>query len=362
MGTSHIAFKDLFRTLGNTIISPPKPTQKTLSLGTKYSPEFACLPYKIILGTYIECLERGADTLVTSGGHGPCRAGHYAQLHEKILKDLGYDFEMLIFDQPRRDLRGFFHNIRVLNTANLSLLAMAREVRRVWEKLKALDSLEQLSHRIRPLEQEQGTVTTVYRKALKRVDAAHSTDEISKAFITGKEELLSIPTKPDFVPYKVGMVGEIYVLLEPFANLDVEETLENLGAYVERSIYLTGWTRENTISDTLGRTGGMSIKEAASPYLDQMVGGHGQDSVGNTIIYAKRGFDGIIHLAPFTCIPEIVAKSILPQVSKDYNIPVMSLSYDEQTARAGMVTRLEAFIDLMERKRHHKTGKIQEAS
>lgn len=82
-----------------------------------------------------------------------------------------------------------------------------------------------------------------------------------------------------------------------------------------------------------------------------MCGGHGRESVGHTILYAKKGFDGVIHLSPFTCIPEIVAKSILPAVSKDYNISVLSISLDEQTGKAGLRTRLEAFVDLLDKKR-----------
>jgi predicted nucleotide-binding protein (sugar kinase/HSP70/actin superfamily) len=56
-------------------------------------------------------------------------------------------------------------------------------------------------------------------------------------------------------------------------------------------------------------------------------------------------------VAPFTCIPEIVAKSILPRVSQDFRIPVLSLTIDEQTGRAGVETRLEAFIDLLRERR-----------
>lgn len=54
---------------------------------------------------------------------------------------------------------------------------------------------------------------------------------------------------------------------------------------------------------------------------------------------------------PFTCIPEIVARSILPRVSRDLGIPVMSLILDEQTGLAGVLTRLEAFVDLLARRR-----------
>ena len=72
---------------------------------------------------------------------------------------------------------------------------------------------------------------------------------------------------------------------------------------------------------------------------------------GNSIIFAERGFDGVIQLSPFTCIPEIVAKSILPQVCKEHGIGFLTISLDEQTGKEGLRTRLEAFTDLLMAKR-----------
>jgi len=53
-------------------------------------------------------------------------------------------------------------------------------------------------------------------------------------------------------------------------------------------------------------------------------------------------------------MPEIVAESILPDISKDYGIHSLTLIMDENTGEAGMVTRLEAFTDLLARKKETK--------
>ena len=63
------------------------------------------------------------------------------------------------------------------------------------------------------------------------------------------------------------------------------------------------------------------------------------------MLYARNGFDGIIHLAPFTCMPEIVAENIMPSTKED--IPVLAVTCDEQQSKQGMLTRLEAFTDLI---------------
>ena len=51
--------------------------------------------------------------------------------------------------------------------------------------------------------------------------------------------------------------------------------------------------------------------------------------------------DGIVHILPFTCMPEIVAQSILPLVSRDYQLPILTMVVDEHTGIAGVRTRLE---------------------
>ena len=53
-------------------------------------------------------------------------------------------------------------------------------------------------------------------------------------------------------------------------------------------------------------------------------------------------------------MPEIVAQNILPKVSRKEDIPVMSLVLDEQTGKAGYITRIEAFVDLVKRKKRQK--------
>ena len=89
----------------------------------------------------------------------------------------------------------------------------------------------------------------------------------------------------------------------------------------------------------------------AKPYLPTLIGGHTQQCIGHAVHYAKTGYDGLVQIYPMTCMPEIVSRSILSQVEKDYNIPILYLIVDEQTGEAGFQTRLEAFVDYIEKGR-----------
>lgn len=85
----------------------------------------------------------------------------------------------------------------------------------------------------------------------------------------------------------------------------------------------------------------------AKKYLEMQIGGHECHNIGNMIEYKKQGYDGIVHLMPFGCLPELVTQTLAPKISSDNNLPILTLSLDEQTGIANNLTRIEAFVDLL---------------
>ncbi|MEW6524221.1 MAG: CoA protein activase [Bacillota bacterium] len=347
MGTSVLAFTRLVEDLGHQPVPPPRPSRRTLDLGVKYAPEFACLPFKILLGSYLEALEAGATTIVTTGGVGPCRAGLYGVAHREILKGLGHTPEFIVFEPVMSGPGLFWANLRKLSVG-VSLRSLASIIRLTWERLLAFDRLESLLHYLRPRVLDIPSLDRTYNQALEAVAAATHRAAVALASEEGVRAMRRVPADLGRRVVRVGIVGEIYVVLEPAANLNIERHLGELGAEVHRSIFLTGYARENAM-----RPGGNhDIKGLARAYVPQLLGGHGQETIGHTVAYAREGVDGVVQLAPFSCIPEIVARGILPRVSEDHDIPVISFFLDEQTGEAGMRTRLEAFVDLLSRRQH----------
>jgi len=98
---------------------------------------------------------------------------------------------------------------------------------------------------------------------------------------------------------------------------------------------------------------------AAYPYLREEVGGHGQMSVGETVLAKEEACDGVVHLFPFTCMPEIVAQNILVKASDDLDVPTLTVIVSEQTGEAGLQTRVEAFLDILEERRRGKHGVLE---
>lgn len=347
MGNMYIPLKTLFELMGFEVISPPLCTKKTLELGVKYSPEFACLPLKINIGNFIEALEKGADTIVMAGGIGPCRFGYYGEVQREILKKLGFNFEIIILEPPKGHFLDLAKKLRSI--VNIKALLHASKI--AWIKAVLLDEVDNRSSKIRAVENKMGDTDKMYNTLVKKIDDTNSSEGLDTLKLEIAQKFNSIPVNDEKTPPKVGVVGEIYTVLEPFVNLNIEKQLGELGVEVYRSIYITDWVRENLFPSILRPKEHKQILELAKPYINCFIGGHGQETVAQVVNYSRHGFDGVIQLLPFTCMPEIVAKSVLPRVSKAYNIPVMTLVLDEHSSETGFRTRLEAFVDMINHKK-----------
>ncbi|MDD4751666.1 MAG: CoA protein activase [Desulfitobacteriaceae bacterium] len=354
MGTP-IGYKKIAALLGHEVIDPPKPTQRTIDLGVKYSPEFACFPMKVLLGSYIEAIELGADTLISSGGHGPCRAGFYGEVQSKILRSMGYDVDLIIFDSIKRDFLGFYRKVKKIKGKH-SWRDVWYTLKFSYHTIKILDFLEQQIETVRAYEVHKGQSTKVWEMIEKKIDGAYSDAELDRVKKEAQEMIdeIKLVQVPEEQKIRIGIVGEIYVVMESSVNMRVEERLGELGCEVRRSQYLSEWVDFNLIPARFSPSREPEILRKGEKYIEIIIGGHAKQNMGAIVDYKEQGFDGIVHLMPFGCLPELISQSIMPKVSEDLDIPVLTLSLDEQTGRANSLTRLEAFVDLI---RTRKNGK-----
>ncbi|HEX3032435.1 MAG TPA: CoA protein activase [Bacillota bacterium] len=351
MGNMYIALRALLERLGLEVIVPPPSSKRTLNLGVQHGPEFACLPLKINLGNFIEAAEKGANGIVMAGGVGPCRFGYYAQIQREILRDLGYPFKMFVLEPPDRSMAQFLAELRQL-TRNNSWLDIIQAIRFGWKKAVAVDRLEKQLHQHRPREIRRGQSEKIYKQGLTRVDQAKTVRQIAEAEAATRAEFAALPIDKQKQCLQIGIVGEIYLQLDPFANCNLERLLGEMGVEVERSICLSEWVNEHLFKGLVhGIPDSKEAKAKARPYINHFLGGHGQDTVGSAIKFQEEGKDGIIQIAPLTCMPEIVAQSIFDKVREERQLPTMSLVVDEHAGEAGMITRLEAFVDLLGRRK-----------
>jgi predicted nucleotide-binding protein (sugar kinase/HSP70/actin superfamily) len=66
--------------------------------------------------------------------------------------------------------------------------------------------------------------------------------------------------------------------------------------------------------------------------------------------YARNKVDGIIGVMAFGCGPDSLMMHLVQRRAQDEGIPFMCLTIEEHTAEAGIITRLEAFLDMIHRR------------
>lgn len=345
LGNYYVAFNYfLSKCLKCKVIVPPSNSKKTIMLGDKYSPTFVCAPFKFNLGNYIEALDKGANVLIQGGGG--CRYGYYGELQEKILRDLGYEFEFynLIYDNHVSLKKGYKFCKKMNKRTNplkclyylfntILMIIFIDNIERYmrhnmgFEVVK--DSFEKLEKEYLNTFKGNGIIKNIYLyKKYKK-----------------KFKKLAINKPSNYI--KVKVLGELYTLMNDSASCNIEKKLIKMRVDVDRKTDLTYLLiTKRFILPRLIKRG----KEYIKYHL-------GADASGSVVLSAEAGinnYDGILHLKSFGCTPEISAMSIMPKISSKYNIPILYFSFDAEDNEVGVDTRLEAFYDMILMKRENK--------
>lgn len=359
MGNIDAALRMIAETIGMKVVRPPENSNKMLELGVKNSIEGICLPYKLNLANYISALEAGANTLIMFQAPGSCRFGNYTSMAERTLRKMGYKFDMIVFDMYQskmlQTLEALFYTAGCYNP-----FKYYKGFSGGFNKAFAVDAAEKLLFYYRPREINKGESENCYKKWHRIIDEAQSLKECRELKKRIEEDFNKISIDEKKLVPKVFLSGEFFVLLDPYTNQNIEKTLGDLGIEVQRQIFFSDWL-EHVLQPSIfykkESHRERSVKYAKD-YMKRPIGGECIETIGDAVYAARNGIDGIIHIMPFGCMPEIAAQNILPKVSRQENIPVLEIVLDEQTGKTGNITRIEAFADLIKRRKMRKMNEI----
>lgn len=337
IGNYNIVFEFMFqRGLGLEYVNPPKMTDKTLELGAKYSPDSVCAPFKFMLGNYIEAIEAGANILVSVGGL--CRLGYYGELHEQILRDLGYNAKFVNFAQSRlKKPSTWYEKFKDLNP-EMSLVKIGETMPTAIKMIKYLDAVDAYLRQNLGFETEDGSFLTLYDEYLEALREIRSLKELKALQRKYRRLFHEVEIEKPKNPLKVAIVGEYYTVMQPFSNHFMEKWLAKRGIEISRWMNLT-----NSLIDRPEK----EVRKHIKPYANYDMGATSMYTIDSALKCAKKNFDGIIHIKSAGCMPEIDTMSVLQNISKDYKIPILYISFDSQTGDLGLETRLEAFYDMI---------------
>lgn len=283
--------KSFLEDVGIEVIMPTKISREMIKLGVANSSDMMCFPYKVTLAQQIWALENGATDLIMFNSCGLCRLKHYYQIQELTLRELGYKFNMHVV--TRKNIPKVVRRL-----GQVSYLGAFKKLARGYAKIKEMEE-------------------RVYRFSPAR-------------------------------DLNIGIIGEIYTMLEGDINFDIVRKLQRRGANVHMSLTLSDYLNEST-----ERGGKEDIREAKK-LLDQDLGGHGFQSIVNTIYYGKQGYDGVLHIMPLSCMPESTVEPLVDYVAERYEIPLYRFPIDEASFEVGFNTRLDTFLSMLKRRRRWK--------
>jgi len=255
--------------------------------------------------------------------------------------------------------------------------------RLAWQGIVSVDLLTKKLLETRPYEKEKGATERVYQETLTMIcntirEGGDLEASLKKSIEAFNRVAVDHPgTKP-----LIGIVGEIFVRLNPFSNEDVIRKIEQYGGeawlapltewilYVN-TIAKNGSLRKRSFANLLkvfltdyyqkkdehrlerlfkghlrnfGEPKTKSLFKKAKPYVDSSFEGEAILSVGKTIDFAKRGASGIVNIMPFTCMPGTIVSTLLKRYREENsNIPILNMAYDGQE-QTNTLTRLEAFM------------------
>jgi len=150
---------------------------------------------------------------------------------------------------------------------------------------------------------------------------------------------ISTPKEGKRSTLRVGFVGHPYNLFDSDINKDVLTLTKNLGIEIFTSDLLSEKEIARQISDL----------------SKEIYWSSGREIVGTLFYFLKGGVDGVVFLTSFKCgidalLQEFIKRSL--KVQRETAVPFLVLSFDEHTGREGLITRLEAFKDVMEQRKH----------
>jgi predicted nucleotide-binding protein (sugar kinase/HSP70/actin superfamily) len=141
---------------------------------------------------------------------------------------------------------------------------------------------------------------------------------------------------------RIGVVGRPYYLNDPFLNKGIAEKVTTRGYDIITTESLTQTEVDRQISKLSKR----------------VYWSFGKEMVGSALRFAEDPeIKGIINLASFGCGQDSFNSEIVSHhVRRMGNTPLLSLIFDEHWSDGGLITRMEAFLDVIARRNRKEKG------
>ncbi len=382
-------------------------TYKGMDLGKKFTSGKECYPCQVTTGDILYALKDEKEKLGEAfhpedyvvfmpTAEGPCRFGMYNK-YQRIILDSFPDFQNVKIGTSNA------HEAYAMD--GMVEKAQVTDLRMVgYFALVVGDILDRLLWRVRPYEREQGItddfiehsmndLTASFEKYGAKKDFNRILDHLEEIIKEGKSIIdPSISPKP-----LIGIVGEIYLRSHFHSNQDVIRLLEKYGGEVVNAS-IAEWFNYTTYDRLREAKRGLtlSLKQfhfgGTKAYLKEIIR-HGAElwyqqrkqdqvydrakkvmflagdhrishlekileeedlysfelgtetclSIPGIMAYMKEGYNGVVNVYPFTCMPSTVTSAIVRPIMNRMKVPYLDTPYDG-TFQPGREAAIRTFM------------------
>ncbi len=305
-------WETFFQNLGAEVVTSGKTNKKALDYGVKEALADACVPIKLYFGHVLNLTEKGVDYLfvprVVCLNHETTYCPKFLGLPDMIryvLKDIPplIDVRMDVREGTGALFRAYYETGKTLGAR--------------WQTVICA----------------YGRAIYAWRRFFSLLQAGWQPPEAM--------EILRNKTRPRF-PRKntdltFAILGYPYIIYDQFISVGLLNKLYKMG--------IKPVTAENLPWRALVKQRDVLDKRLFWTFSDLAY-------KATQLVLKRGGVDGIIHLTAFGCGPDAMLDKYMEMLVRERSsIPFMSLTIDEHSGEAGMTTRLEAFADMVRRKK-----------
>ena len=337
-----------FHALGIEVVTSPPTQRKIMEQGLKNASDETCLPLKLLAG-HIQALDK-VDAIflprMVSVEADTYSCPKFLGIPESLLPVVPAGIPVLTVTLNLR--KGQRQVLKDLQVLGLQLGKDKADIRKAftlaqeWQK-RYQDSRGEgwdFEESIRQIESATKNATNSQKGLL---SSQRTWKDRLFAKMSRKISIPTIASTPsmdhDTNRMRIALVGHSYLTHEDYANLNI---LGKLGEKAE--VELVQHVKQEEVETHLV---GLR-KKIFWNHAKQIYG------AGNKFVTDPK-IDGVIYLSCFGCGTDSMIQDLLARFAREQHKPYMTVTLDEHSGEAGLVTRLEAFLDMVERRKVHES-------
>ncbi|MCF6465702.1 acyl-CoA dehydratase activase-related protein [Clostridium sp. Cult2] len=304
----YLLWKEFFNNLDVEVVTSPKTNKDILNKGVHACVDEACLPVKVFHG-HVEYLKDKVDYIFI-----PKFISIYMREY-CCPKHLGLP------DMVKHSVEGLPHIIDTEINLRKSNNNLKKSI--LYTGKYFIKSSKKIHRAYNEAYNQFSKYTKLMSRGVIPINAVGLYDDLS----------FNIKGSKEIYKRQILLLGHSYNIYDEYINMNIASKLKKRKIKV-----ITAEMIEE-----------ISTRYYASKLSKRMFWTHGQKIVGAAFSLIERKIiDGIIYISAFGCGLDSVLMDLVERKAKEYKIPFTLLTIDEQTGEAGINTRIEAFLDMLE--------------